>query len=151
MLALIVQWEPWLGITVNLLKSSCAAFDFAAKRPVDTSSIRYKDKPLPVLPPGQPFRYLGMLLTLTLDYSFEKARVMKETKDRVAMVIRAQFLSPSQRETVLHLAIVSLFRYTAGLIPWTCSELEELTREWVRGNRGAWGLDRKSTRLNSSH
>ena len=60
------------------------------------------------------------------------------------MLDRANFLSPSQRETVVQLAIVSVFRCTAGLVRWKVSELEELTTMWVRGYRGAWGLPRST-------
>ncbi len=42
--------------------------------------------------------YLGKLLTLTLDYSFEKAKVKVETRERVAMVVNAKFLSSTQRD-----------------------------------------------------
>ena len=60
------------------------------------------------------------------------------------MLDRANFLSPSQRKAVVQLAIVSVFRYTAGLVPWRVSELEELTAISVRGYRGAWGLPRST-------
>jgi hypothetical protein len=33
------------------------------------------------------FMKLGMLLNLTLDFSFEKARVIKATKERIAVLI----------------------------------------------------------------
>ena len=91
-----------------------------------------------------PLLYLGMLLTLTLDYSFEKARVIKATKERIAILAKADFLTPSQREAAVQLAVVSVFRYTAGLVQWSLSELEELTAEWVRGYRGAWSMPRST-------
>ena len=72
-----------------------------------------------------PLLYLGMLLTLTLDYSFEKARIIKATKERIAILAKADFLTPLQREAAVQLAVVSVFRYTAGLVPWSLSELEE--------------------------
>jgi hypothetical protein len=77
LLSLVELWEPWLGPVVNLFKSSCAAINFATSTQVDTSSIRYKGKSLPVQPSDQPFRYLGMLLTMTLNYGFEKARICR--------------------------------------------------------------------------
>ena len=140
LVSVVELWESWLGPSVNLGKSSVAAIDYATNRIVDTGPIRYRSLQLPVQPPDQPFRYLGMLLTVTLNYDFEKERVLQATKERVMALSNAKFLSPSQRELVVQLSIVSLFRYTAGLVPWTFSELENLTRLWVRGYRGAWGL-----------
>ena len=87
---------------------------------------------------------MGILLTLTLDFSFEKDKIIKATRERVAVLAKADFLSPSQQELAVQLAVTSIFRYTAGLVPWSLSELEELTAEWVRGYRGAWTLP-KST------
>ena len=67
-------------------------------------------------------------MTMTLDHSFEKACVLHETRSRVAAMAQAKFLNPSQREAAVTLAITSVFRYSAGLIPWTTSELETLHR-----------------------
>ena len=78
-------------------------------------------------PVDQPFRVLGVLMTMTLDHSFEKARAMRETKSRVVALARAKFLNPSQREVAVTLAIAAVLRYSAGLVPWTTSELEALT------------------------
>ena len=62
----------------------------------------------------------------------EKAQVLKATRERIALLAKADFLTPSQQEAAVQLAVISVFRYTAGLVPWSLSELEELTAEWVR-------------------
>ena len=124
---------------MNLAKSSCAAFDYGTNTRVPTCDVTYRGVPLPEQALHEPIRYLGMLLTLTHDYKSEKDRVRQATQERVEVLDRANFLSPSQREAVAHLAIVSVFRYTAGLVPWRVSELEELTAMWVRGYRGVLG------------
>ncbi len=67
LLALVELWEPWIGLLVNLAKSSSANIDYATSCQVDADAIRYRLQPLPSQKPDQPFRYLGMLLTLTLD------------------------------------------------------------------------------------
>jgi hypothetical protein len=144
LLGIIEGWEPWGGVRVNLTKSICAAFDYETNSRVSTADITYKNVPLPALASDKPLEYLGMLIDLSLDYKREKDRVQQATRERVTMLSKAHFLSPSQREMVVQLAIVSVFRYTAGLVPWSLSELEDLTAEWVRGYRGAWGLP-KST------
>jgi hypothetical protein len=144
LLGIIEAWEPWGGVRINLNKSLRAAFDYGTNRHASTVNITYKKVPLRALTADQPLDYLGMLIDLSLDYRMGKARVLQTTRKRVAMLSKAHFLSPSQREMVVQLAIVSVFRCTAGLVPWSFSELEDLTAEWVRGYRGAWGLP-KST------
>ena len=139
--------QPWIGPAIQLTKSRIMAIDFATMRPVDTSSITFKHHPLPVHPVDQPFKVLGVLMTLTLDHNFEKARVLHETRSRVAALAKAKFLTPSQREATVTLAITSVFRYSAGLVPWTTSELETLTSLWVEGYRGAWNLPKSDASL----
>ena len=51
--------------------------------PVDTSGLVYKERQLPVHPVDQPFRYLGVLLTRTLDFKHEKEKVLRETDARL--------------------------------------------------------------------
>jgi len=110
LIAIIEAWETWAGVYVNLAKSCCAAFDYGTNTRVPTCDVTYRGVPLPEQAPHEPIRYLGMLLTLTHDYKFEKDRVRQATKERVEVLDRATFLSPSQREMVVQLAIVSVFR-----------------------------------------
>ncbi len=133
LLALIMAWERWAGVSVNLSKSGCAAYDYAKRCKISIEQILYRGIPLTELPPDMPLLYLGMLLTLTLDYSFEKARVIKATKERIAILAKADFLTPSQREAAVQLAVVSVFRYTAGLVPWSLSELEDMVHAEIHG------------------
>ena len=154
-LALVEIWEPWAGIRVNCEKSRCMAIDFATNRPVDTSRIQYRGNPLKAQRPTEPFKYLGVRLTLTRDFTHEKKRIIDATVERVEKVIRAKFLSPTQRELVVQYAIVPKFQYSAGLVPWTLTELEDLTKVWVRAYRGLWSLppsaDSSLFRLSPKH
>ncbi len=46
---------------------------------ISIEQILYRGLPLTEFPPDMPLLYLGMLLTPTLDYSFEKVRVINLT------------------------------------------------------------------------
>ena len=154
LIRLVEVYEEWSGITVNLAKSLVAAIDYSSNRAIDTASLVYRSCPLPVQPVDRPFRLLGVLLTMTLDHSFEKSRVLRETESRVAMLSNATFLTPTQRELAVKLAVVSVFRYSAGLVPWTSVELDDLTKLWVSGYREAWNLpssDAALFRLSNRH
>jgi hypothetical protein len=86
--------------------------------------------------------YLGMLVNLTLDCKFETARIRQDPHDSVAILGKTTFPSPSQSGTVIQVAIFSEFGYV--LVPRRYPKFHDLTAEWVRGYRGAWGLP-KST------
>ena len=66
-------------------------------------------------------------MTVTLDFRHEKDKVRQVTRQRVDAVVDAKGLTPTQRELIVLLAVVPLFRYSAGLVPWSTSELEDLT------------------------
>ena len=72
-------------------------------------------------------------MTVTLDFRHEKDKVRQATRRRVDAVVDAKSLTPTQRELIVLLAVVPLFRYSAGLVPWSASELEDLTSECFRG------------------
>ncbi len=80
LLILVVTWGCWAGVRVNLSKSGCAAHDYAKCCKISVEQIFYRGLSLPELHPDKPFLYLGMLLTLTLNFSFEKDRIMKGDK-----------------------------------------------------------------------
>ncbi len=59
--------------------------------------------------------YMDMLVTRTLNYNFEKAKISHVTHDRVEMLGKAKFLPPSQKEMAVQLAILQA-RYR-GICP----------------------------------
>jgi len=76
--------------------------------------------------------------SLTGDFSAEKKHILEETKRRIESLERDKILTPSTKEVALRVGIVSVFRYSAGLVPWTRSELAQVTQLWMRGFKQAW-------------
>ena len=72
---------------------------------------------------------------------------MRETRLRLEALSNAHLLSHGMRETAVKLGVVSVFRYSAGLVPWTPTELDDLTTQWVGGFRGAWHMSTVDTAL----
>ena len=58
------------------------------------------------------------------------------------MLVQAKTLTSSQREAMVQLVVVSVFRYSAALVPWTTTELDGVSNEWRRAYRGVWNLPR---------
>ena len=140
LVACIVLWEPWSGVTVNLDKTRITAIDFASGRVLATDSILYKGSPFMVILPSEPFKYLGVRTTLTLDPKFEKEHVLQEMDKRLAALGKATALSASHRLRIIEFGIASVFRFSAGLTPWTRAELEKIQSKWVQGGKRAWTM-----------
>ena len=113
----------WIGTSDNMDKSCITAIDYATGKQVDTNSITLSGKRFPVVKPDQPTKSLGVRMSLTGDFSAEKKHVMEETARRVAAMAPNQILTPCLKELTFKLGICSVFRYSAGLVPWTTAEL----------------------------
>mmetsp|Transcript_17304 Transcript_17304/g.47643 ORF Transcript_17304/g.47643 Transcript_17304/m.47643 type:complete len:271 (-) Transcript_17304:357-1169(-) len=74
------------------------------------------------------------------DFRCEKEHVLHEIANRLQALSKASFLLPTQKELVIKAGIVPVFRYSAGLVPWSLPELENITALWVRAYRIAWRM-----------
>eukprot|EP00961_Rhodomonas_salina_P104142 1401845-Rhodomonas_salina.1 len=59
--------------------------------------------------------------------------------DRVAH-LRKVFIDPRQAMLAVRLGIVSVFRYSARVVPWTPTELQQITWFWTAAAKVAWRL-----------
>ena len=130
----------------DLGKSVVRAADMATGRPIPTDSITLEGKPFPYVPPDQPYKHLGVRATLLGDFSAEKQHVRQEMQRRLAALREDRALSSREKEVVIVTAVCSVFRYSAGLVDWTRSELEDISRIWARAYAAAWTLPHSSDR-----
>ena len=137
----------WSGLLINVLKSKISAIDYSTGGVVATDSIRHDGAVFPVLLPDQAHKHLGMRMTLTGDFSQEKARVTDEMRLRLSALRTDKMLPPILKEVAIKIGVVSVFRYSAGLVPWSKSELDQISKSWVAAYKQAWTL---STKLDSS-
>ena len=120
-----------IGTSVNMDKSCISAIDCATGKQVDTNSITLRGKHFPVVKPDQPTISLG-------DFSAEKKHAMEERARRVAAMAPNQILTPCLKELTFKLGICSVFRYSAGLDPWTTAELDKLHALWLKAYKKSW-------------
>ena len=83
---------------VALEKTQVSAFDFATNTTLTTDSLRFigKDgipRPLPPLSPHLPYKYLGIRLTLSLNWKYEKASVRDRVKAAIEFLRDTAFCS----------------------------------------------------------
>ena len=146
----------WLGMSLNMSKSYISAINFATGRAIPTDSITFDGKPFSVLPPDQAHKHLGIRMTLTGDFRVEKDYVRAEMHRRIKDLMEDKVLPPSLKELAIKIGVISVFRYSAGVVPWTRTELDTITDMWIRAYKQAWfkaaarGMDSSPFVLNNN-
>ena len=118
----------WLALFVNMKKSLISAIDFATGKAMPTDSIKFAGQPFSVLPPDHAHKHLGVRMTLTGDFQTEKAHVRTEIQSRIRELTSDLVLPPSLKELAIEVGVVAVFRYSAGVVLWTKTELKEITK-----------------------
>ncbi len=128
----LVQATPpfltWLGLLLNMSKSVIAAIDHATGRAIATDSITFNRVPFTVLPPDAAHKVQGVLMTLTGNYTVHKEYVTaKMEKSSLALAAEDSIPRGELKELAVPSGIVSIFRATAGVVPWTGAELDGIS------------------------
>ena len=90
-----------------------------------------------MLLPDQAHAHLGMRMRLTGDLAQEKARVTHEVRLRLSAWHSHRLLPPLLKELAIKMGVVSVFRYSPGLVPWSKTELDPISRSWVAAYKQA--------------
>ena len=134
----IAPFTAWLGMFFNLKKSLISAIDYSTGQAMPTDSITLAGAPFTALAPTVAHKHLGVRMSLTLDYGTEKSHVVDEMQHRSKELQQDTVLSPSLKEVAINVGIISVFRYSAGVVPWLQSELDKITKMWIQGYKHAW-------------
>ena len=133
----------WLGQAVNMLKSKISAIDFATGQMAATDNIRLNGTAFPVQPPHKALKQLGVRIAMNNDFSEEKEYILKEMSQRLSALRLDQVLSPTLKELAIKVGVVPVFRYSAGVVPWTKTELELISKLWRTAFKQAWSFSPK--------
>ena len=131
------RYLKWAGMEINLQKCAISAVDMKTGQRVATDSITLRGEPFPVIPPDQPHKHLGLRLSLTGDFSHEKIYVCEEMRKLLAALAEDRVLSRREKELIIRTAVCSVFCYSAGFVDWTKTELDSISRMWVRAYKQA--------------
>ena len=149
LLHVVATFCGWSGMRVNLRKTFVTAYDFRHNQPLPTDNIRYQGAPLRHLPARESFPYLGVRAALVGKRGRpspcvrdQKAKVRTETVGLKEVAAAASTLSPTQLVPAMRMIAVGKFAYSAGLVPWSDSELDDLHKCWLQVERAAWTLPR---------
>ena len=87
-------------------------------------------------------------MTLTGSYKEHKEYVLAKMKRRCKALAEDDAIPRGGiKELAVTSGIVSIFRASAGVVPWTRAELDDSTKVWIRAFKQAWEY---STSMDSS-
>ena len=76
------------------------------------------------------------------DFSAEKQYVLAVMQQRLTALKDDRTLSRREKEQIIVIAVCSVFRYSAGLVDWTKTELDSISKMWARAYKQAWGFSK---------
>ena len=142
-LKVVESFCRWSGMAVNALKSEASGWDFAKKLRLSTARLIINGIPLTQLDPSKPYKYLGILCSLTGSFQEEKQYIRSTIKNLKEKCKTHQYLT-RQIVPVVCMLQESWFRYSAAICPWTEAELKDLYIDWIACVKEAWHISRST-------
>jgi hypothetical protein len=136
----VADYVEWAGMEINMKKSPVTAMDMRTGQRIATDSITLHGVPFPVVPPNQSHKHLGLRMALNGDFSDEKDHVRKEMQERLRNLAEDRVVSRKEKEVIIKTGICTVFSYSAGFVNWTNTELEGISRMWIKAYKQAWTL-----------
>jgi ribonuclease HI len=132
------QYCKWSGLSVNVDK--CAATgvlyrdiksglinsseqEKELKRRLD--GIKINQKTIPYLPPTQPYKYLGIQFTMTMDWSHQLNYTIEKISKKCER-LTTSFASPKQRLRIIDTVIKPAVTYAMPLCPYSAIDIATL-------------------------
>ena len=152
----IQRFSKWSGMEVNAKKCAGAAMLHGqasaglAKTPDDDKLIRARLEgqihlgrgAVPYLPSDQPYRYFGVLLTLSLNWSNQFRATLTNAIEQ-ACKLQSSFATPAQKLQVYRSKIVvaiAAMRYVFSTSAFSPADIKRLDTAMTRFTKGAIGL-----------
>jgi hypothetical protein len=79
---------------------------------------------------------------MTGDFTSEKEYVMCEMQQHLQALKANEMLTPPLKEASVKIVVVPIFRYSAGVVPWSKTELDQISTLWMAAYKpeNAWNL-----------
>ena len=66
--------------------------------------------------------------------------MLTEMQHRLSALKTDKVLSPTLKEMGIKIGVVPVFRYSAGVVPWSRAELEQISKLWMTAYKQAWSF-----------
>jgi hypothetical protein len=146
----------WAGLTVNAKKCAVTAALFHIwyaegthnykhihndNRPqAKVASLQIQNQPIPFLPHTQPYTYLGIPLTLTLDWTPALQSLIQKIQYKGKHLLQAQYLTASERHRILEETIIPMADYMLTLSLFTPAQIDLIQGQMARIVKLSHGL-----------
>ena len=112
--------------------------DKVIKRRLD-GNIHIGNETVPYLPPDKPYRYLGVLLTLTLNWSHQCIATTAMLTEQ-ACKLQTSFATPAQKLQVFRSKPIAAMRYVFSTTAFSPPDIKRLDSAMIRFTKRAIGL-----------
>jgi ribonuclease HI len=150
LLEAVSVFEDWSGLPVKLKKCCVMRVGGQHSEECKNPQIKYRGWTLRVVDDDEEVRHLGFWTTPNGDWKGMVDRVHVSTLEAINIVKHsAKVVSPSAGVTLFNSLAVSVFRYSAALIPWgrhdlgvdtLPAQLDKIGHLWCQGFSSAWDL-----------
>eukprot|EP00775_Hariotina_reticulata_P006754 gene6754-biopygen8553 len=146
--AKISAYTTWGSLTVNNSKTTVtgALHGSQPKSPYDDhllstrlSSVRVQGKALTFHSPRKPFRHLGVLLTMDLNYKHQLKSMLEKIRNQVTRLKSSQ-ASTKQKIRVIETCIRPAITYAMAVAPYTLPEVRCFDSLLTRATKQAYRL-----------
>eukprot|EP00775_Hariotina_reticulata_P015153 gene15153-biopygen1942 len=146
--AKISAYTTWGSLIVNNTKTTVtgALHGTQPQKPYDEPllstrlrSIKVQGKQLTFQSPRKPFRHLGLLLTMDLNYKYQLNAMLDKVRSQVNH-LKTSYASPQQKLRVISTCIRPAITYAMTVAPYTLPEIRCLDSLLARATKQAYGL-----------
>eukprot|EP00775_Hariotina_reticulata_P004031 gene4031-biopygen5750 len=146
--AKISAYTTWGSLIVNNTKTTVtgALHGTQPQQPYDEqllstrlSSIKVQGRQLTFQSPRKPFRHLGLLLTMDLNYKHQLNAMLDKVRSQVNH-LKMSYASPKQKMRVISTCVRPAITYAMTVAPYTLQEIRLLDSLLAKATKQAYGL-----------
>ena len=149
----VTEFSNWGGLVVNAGKSAVTGIlhqDYArgiVNNPADVARLRnqlegkitLQGKPVPFLSPNDPYKYLGILLTMTLEWAHQVSACAKTIMNR-SKTIGLSMASKAQKLRLIEITLRPAITYTMATTAYSAADINILDGFYSRAVRACIGM-----------
>jgi ribonuclease HI len=151
----ISMWCDWGSMSVNTSKSLTTGVLHSAtgkklpgcKGPTDEQAIAnqlndilIQGKTIASTSPTTPFKFLGVTLTMTLDWKPQRTIMLNKIRHKVSALITNDFATPNQRRRVINTCIRPMILYGMEVAPYNEATLAALDGLLAKAMKKSYGI-----------
>jgi len=107
LLACVNSYCQWAGAKINMGKTEVTGYDYKRQCPLDLRILQLGNGKPKIVMLWDPIKYLGVRLTITGDWTFERYNVRKKALDTIKQLTKHMY-QPQQIHWVVQVAITAI-------------------------------------------